>query len=226
VSISERPLTLEEAQEVVVLHAPHLYYRDAYRAMERDYLPHLCRAIDGREPGRVLDIGPGWGTMMVWLASRGHEVTVLDLMPPGTFLTPNLVELAGARYLQADISEGPVEELRGGMDLVLMTQVLPHLKWQPEEAVRHAAAMLAPGGEFVASALDADCYPNLACTHGTCWQMVPRWGKGEASPDEVVCMFTAGGLAELLCRVFPPGVAVCRDASSSVLLGFGHIPEE
>lgn len=222
-SIRERPFTLKEAQEIVALHAPNDYYRDHYRGMENDYLPHLCRLLEDVEPRRVLDIGPGWGTMMVWLASRDFDVTVLDSMPLGTFIAPSLVDLAGARYVEADISEGPVEDLSRGMDLVLMTQVLPHLKFQPEEAVRHAAAMLAPGGQFVASVLDAECYPHVESTYGTDWEAVPAWGWAEEPEDMVVCMFTASGFSELLCRVFEPAVLVYRHEDSTVLLGYGFV---
>ena len=226
-NLRETPLTLQQAQDAVCVHAPRDYYATDYRAMEDHYLPELCHILEGGlSPRRIVEVGPGWGTMMVWLAGRGHELAVVDLLPLGTFVTPELVGLCGARYFEQDVCAGPVEDLRGWADVLVMTQVLPHLKFSPEEALQHAAAMLRPGGECIVSVLDADRHPGTVAAYGTAWHAVPRYGDAPPCPEMVVSMFTGAGLAEVLGRVFGENEIVFQPADCSVLFGYATKSED
>jgi len=184
--------------------------------MEADYLPHLCAEIEGLTPGRALDVGPGWGTMIVWLSGRGWQVTGMDIRPLGHYIKWALLDEIGARYAQGDICQDSLHGRRP-YELVLMTQVIPHLKWAPVAAVRHAAAMLAPGGTFMTTALDVASYPQVRAAYGTDWRAVPAYGEGTAVPDMVACMYSAESLAEMLGEVFADA-RVRKPAGSTVLL--------
>jgi len=211
-------LTLAEAQEIVAAHEPWDGYSTKYRQYEPDYLPRVCEALAGIAPGRSLEVGPGWGTMMVWMAARGWQVEVCDFVALGHWITPELLALAGATFHQRDIFMGPLAF--AAYDLVLMTQVLPHLKFRPDDIVRFCAEMLKPEGVLVTSAINAE-NGNVYSTYGTDWRAVPQWGSAPAGLDMVTMMFTPETLRELLKECFaeveitqPAGVAtmlaVCK----------------
>jgi 2-polyprenyl-3-methyl-5-hydroxy-6-metoxy-1,4-benzoquinol methylase len=196
-----------------------VYFRDNYRAWEQAHLPVVCEYVEDRLPGRALDCGPGWGTMSVWLASRGWNVTAMDCMPLGTFMTDRQCRECGISYIRAQIEDAPLPGAQ--FDLALLTQVLGHLKWHPLRTLRNLRSMLAPGGEAIVSALNTpeERWPEFSYSH---WRDVPTRDSG-ADPDPAmnVCAYTTQSLRELLGEVFSPGavhllqesgvtVALCR----------------
>lgn len=210
-------LTLREAQDTVERLAPGPYYRDHYRGYETDYLAQVADLVDSRRPGlRVLEVGPGWGTLAVWMAARGYDVTVMDYLPVGTFIAQELLVETDIRYEQWAIDQSaPPPGL--GYGLVVMTQVLPHLKWSPVTALANVASVMHPEGILVTSALDAECYPHIhpAFAH---WRDVPQWTPGaEPAPELEVCMYTHETLAELLSGSFT-SVRVWRPEGSTTML--------
>ena len=189
-----------QAQSIAERHAPSPYYVDQYRGMERMYLPHLFAAVDERPPSRVLEVGPGWGTTAVWLADRGHDVTVIDLMPLGTWITPELIDEYPFTYVHHDIEDAPQPNGAdlGTFDLVIMTQVIPHLAWRPDRAMAHVASLLKPEGEAIFSVLDRKDYRDLDATFGDDWRNVPEWGTTDKCEDIVKAMYTKSSFRSLL----------------------------
>ncbi|MFA5637137.1 MAG: class I SAM-dependent methyltransferase [Anaerovoracaceae bacterium] len=223
-------LTLAEAEDLVEQYAldvtaderlpdRQVYFRDNYRAWEQAYLPVVCEYVEDRLPGRALDCGPGWGTMSVWLAAHGWNVTAMDMMPLGTFMTERQCRECGISYIRAQIEDAPLPGAQ--FDLALLTQVLGHLKWNPLRTLRNLRSMLAPGGEAIVSALNTpeERWPEFSYSH---WRDVPTRDSG-ADPDPAmnVCAYTTQSLRELLGEVFSPAathllqeggvtVALCR----------------
>lgn len=193
-------MTLDEAQGIVEANAPSSYYVTSYRTMEKSYLPHVCAALAPIDAGSALDIGPGWGTMAVWLSARGWDVTVMDFVPLGQFISPGLLEVTGAAYAQTDICSGDGPDVAA--DLITMTQVIPHLKWSPLDALANCRGMLKEGGRLVACLLDAAVHPHVQTAHGLAWREVPSYGEGELIDECVVCMYTTETFDELLSEVF------------------------
>ena len=210
-------MTIEQAQDFVERMAPNPYYRDHYRGYEADYLQGVADVVSEQPPGlRVLEIGPGWGTLAVWMAARGYDVTVMDYLPVGTFISPALLDETGIQYEQWAIDQSaPPPGL--GYELVVMTQVLPHLKWSPADAVRNVASTMHQDGLLVTSALDAECYPHIVPAHRH-WAHVPQWSPGaEPTPELEVCMYTRDTLRDLLDLAFT-SVRVWRPEGSTTML--------
>ena len=212
-------MTIEQAQDFVERMAPNPYYRDHYRGYEADYLQGVADVVSEQPPGlRVLEIGPGWGTLAVWMAARGYDVTVLDYLPLGTFMAPALLDETGIRYVQGAIDQDVAPAgLEPGYELVVMTQVLPHLKWSPVTALANVAAVVHPEGMLVTSALDAECYPHIhpAFDH---WRDVPQWSPGATpAPQLEVCMYTRDTLRDLLDLAFT-SVRIWRPEGSTTML--------
>jgi hypothetical protein len=83
-----------------------------------------------------------------------------------------------------------------------MTQVLPHLKYRADRALRNCAKMMKPGAPLISSALDAKLHPYIKAPYAH-WRDVPEWGPTvRGCPEMVVCMFDEANYAELLGTVF------------------------
>jgi hypothetical protein len=134
----------------------------------------------------------------------------------GTFISPALLDETGIQYEQWAIDQSaPPPGL--GYELVVMTQVLPHLKWSPVTALANVAAVVHPEGMLVTSALDAECYPHIhpAFDH---WRDVPQWSPGATpAPQLEVCMYTREDLSDLLSQVWT-AVRIWRPEGSTTLL--------
>lgn len=208
-------MDFREAQLVVAEHAPNDYYVDHYRPMEQMYLPALFETLENTSPRRILEIGPGWGTTAVWLSEEGHDVTVMDLMPIGTFVTQSLLDAYGVTYVHSDIEDSPGPE-DGTFDLVIMTQVIPHLAWRPDRALRHVGKLMSPDAEFITSVLDRRNYRSLDAAFGDDWMAVPEWGTTERCEDIVKCMYTKKAFTTLLKTEFS-NVTVWKPRRSTVI---------
>lgn len=198
------------------------YYDKLYSQYELDYLPHMVRMIESLSGLSVLDIGPGWGTMMMILAGSGWDVTVMDCEPPDTYISPKLLQQARARYVQNDILAGHMPEK---FDLVLCTQVLLHLKYRPDRAVRNIAAMVARHGMVIFSALKPECYPVLKSAYGAGWREMPEYGKGDPVPEIVTCLLPPGVFLELIETAFS-SVEILMPSDSTVMFAKCQKPKD
>ena len=211
-------MDLDDARTVVARHASDNYYVDHYRGMERMYLPSLFEYLADYEPKRVLEIGPGWGTTAAWLVARGHDVTVIDLMPVGAFMAQSLVEELGVAYVRSDIEDAAAPEKAdlGTFDVVVMTQVIHHLAWRPDRALRRVRELMGEGGILVSSVLDRQDYPDLDSAFGDNWMDVPEWRSTERCEDIVKCMYTEQTFRQLLETQFRV-VEMWKPVDSTVL---------
>ena len=121
------------------------------------------------------------------------------MIPLGHWITPELLARAGAKFHLRDIFMGPVD--RDAYDLIVMTQVIAHLKFRPDEAIAICHEMLKPGGSLIVTALDPAC-TQCYSTYGADWEAVPVYGTTPASPDMVVCLYTQESLERLLRTSF------------------------
>ena len=213
-----KPLTLAEAQSITAANAVQAdYYRDEYRLMEMTYLPELCAWFEARraEPGVVVEIGPGHGSMIPWWGSRGWRVKVQDMMPRGHWISEEFLSAWQARYWQRDVFDEVPSAAYQCADVVVMTQVIPHLRWRPDRALRHCGAMLREGGAVVTCVLDADRHPHIDPLWRD-WRDMPEWGDGGENTQMVQCMFDETAYRDLLESVFAD-VTIWRTAQGGVL---------
>ncbi len=109
----------------------------------RDLLARLLPA----PPAAVLDMGGGTGAYAGWLASAGHRVHLVDLVPAH-------VAAARAAYPQLTATVGDARRLPlpdGSVDATLLLGPLYHLTGQADRvtALREAARLTQPGGPVV-----------------------------------------------------------------------------
>ncbi|MBC9249523.1 SAM-dependent methyltransferase [Pseudomonas alcaligenes] len=118
-------------------------------------------------PLRVLDIGAGLGHMSLWLAQRGHDVTLAEPAEPMLEGARQRFAEAGA---QATFIQAPWQELLGQLnqpyDLVLCHAVLEWLA-EPHAILPVLHQLCAPGGWLSLAFYNKDAliYRNLLKGH-------------------------------------------------------------
>lgn len=126
----------------------------------------LAEALPER-PLRVLDVGAGLGHMSLWLAQRGHQVTLAEPAEP-------MLEGARARFaaagVEASFIQAPWQDLLGQLtepyDLVLCHAVLEWLA-EPHAILPVLHPLTAPGGWLSLAFYNRDAliYRNLLKGH-------------------------------------------------------------
>jgi ubiquinone/menaquinone biosynthesis C-methylase UbiE len=111
---------------------------------ELDAREPLVAAVIAAEPGRILEVGCGWGELAAWLAeATGAEVVATDL-------SPRMVELArenGVAAEVADVQALPFPE--ASFDVAVAAWMLYHVPDLPK-GIAELARVLRPGGRLVA----------------------------------------------------------------------------
>lgn len=161
---------------------------------------------------------------MTWLAGRGWSVDVVDLMPLGHWIPPDLAAQCGAKFVQHDISSGPVSDLPAGTyDLLLCGQVLGHVKFRPDGALWNVRHLLKPEGIAIVHVLDRTRAQIESATAQ--WRDLPEWGKGEPTPMMNSTQYDRASFNALLLTAFED-VHLWPDDDSAVIFGECRRPRE
>lgn len=118
------------------LRAPEV--RDAWVRRMADWLPD--------QPGDLLDLGCGTGSLALLAAERGHRVTGVDFAANMLDLARGKFASHDARFLLGDAASPPVPA--GSCDVVLARHVLWALP-DPAAALRTWVSLLRPRGRLV-----------------------------------------------------------------------------
>lgn len=118
-------------------------------ALERARTEVLLERFLPPPPAVVLDVGGGPGAYATWLAGRGYDVELLDVVP----LHVAQAREAGVAAREGDARELPWTDAHAGA--VLLLGPLYHLRERADRvaALREAARVTAPGGVVLAAAI-------------------------------------------------------------------------
>ena len=107
------------------------------------------RLIEGRSPGRALDLGAGEGADAIRLALLGYHVTAVEISKVGADKIRRFAAAAGA---DIDVEEGDltVYEPDGKYDLILCNGVLHYIE-DKQAVIDRMKAATRPGGINVVS---------------------------------------------------------------------------
>jgi ubiquinone/menaquinone biosynthesis C-methylase UbiE len=103
-------------------------------------------------PAAVLDVGGGPGAYADWLASRGYEVRLVDVV---SLHVEQAAQRAAGRFAVATGDARQLEEEDESYDAVLLLGPLYHLTDERDRlsALREACRVLRPGGVIAAAAI-------------------------------------------------------------------------
>jgi ubiquinone/menaquinone biosynthesis C-methylase UbiE len=125
--------------------------------LERERSRELLSRFLRPTPATVLDIGGGPGGHACWLAGRGYEVHLIDIVPLHVELARQTsTQQGGASLASAEV--GDARELAwsdGSADAVLLFGPLYHLTERADRvrALSEAYRVLRPGGKLLAAAI-------------------------------------------------------------------------
>ncbi|WP_128429518.1 class I SAM-dependent methyltransferase [Streptomyces cyaneus] len=125
-------------------------YRDGGRLWSGRPNPLLVREASGLGPGNALDLGCGEGADAVWLASRGWQVTGVDI-------AHTALERAALHAAEAGVSDRAVWERHvlgetfpeGSFDLVNAQFLQSPIALDQRRILRRAAAAVSAGGTLL-----------------------------------------------------------------------------
>lgn len=210
-------ISFEEVQADILKRNPGSYYEEFYMKQEKTYIPDVMAAIikEGSHFHNGLDIGPGWGTLMVWLSEFVDNITVIDVVKLGTWIQPDLLEEKNIKFFQESIFNTSVA---GPFDIITMTQVITHLKYNPIDAIQNISRLLTDDGLFVTCVLDREHHIPVVSKFGQYWKALPKYGEVEEPlEDMVTAMYDRYALFELLSYGFE-NISISRCDSCSELL--------
>ncbi len=152
--------------------SPEAFYQKSYRPEEPRYWTKIAAWMvedsiarhypDDHSPERILDIGCGYGTLLSFASIiYGAEGTCLDCVP---FLNPQVQAAYRLKFIQRDVERDPLPESEK-YDVVIMTEVLEHLNFQPVPTLKKIHAVLKDDGSFFLSTPDADAGWGRNTTH-------------------------------------------------------------
>ncbi len=125
-------------------------YRESERIWSGRPNPTLVTCAGQLPPGRALDLGCGEGGDAVWLAGRGWRVTGVDVSGVALERAARHADDAGVgaevRWERHDLATSFPQ---GEFDLVNAQYLHTTLAFDREEALRRAAALVAPGGTLL-----------------------------------------------------------------------------
>ncbi len=150
------------------------------------------RGFDGCRPQRILDIGAHWLHQAVLYAADGHRVTAAEIA--GIPNVESVQKMASAHRIEictiADLARPDVfDDLAGASyDLVLFTEIIEHITFNPVAMWQAVRRVLKPGGKVIVTT------PNYYFSRSRAWDVgrfVGRRGGG-ITVDDIVGMITYG----------------------------------
>jgi len=133
-----------------------LFYRLAYRSGTPRWdspepQPELAELARGRPPGRVLDLGCGTGSDVLYLASLGWEAIGVDFAPRAIEIARSRAAASGssAAFIVGDVTRLREAGVDGRFDLVLDVGCYHGIPAGRRDAYRAGvAAVTEPGGDL------------------------------------------------------------------------------
>jgi len=121
---------------------------------------YLVRMLDGRTPGKALDVGMGQGRNAIWLARQGWDVTGFDPADQAVALARELAARAGVEIATATVGSEEFDWGTDRWDLIVLSYV------SSREWVDTIHRALRPGGLVVLEAFHEDATRDASIGRG------------------------------------------------------------
>lgn len=140
---------------------------------ERKYDLILAAASEKKHK-KVLDVGCAYGTMSFVLALADFDVTAVDVMPE--LHAKELFDEAKIKFQTLNVETGKIQ---GKYDLIIFTDTLEHLCYNPLPVMKKLYDALEPGGEIIITTPSKE--NDFVCDGNWCdlvnWKQIPGYEK-------------------------------------------------
>lgn len=155
---------LVASQATVSHHCKHRHYRTSYSSEELFYwhpvAEWLFQDASQYQQGRILDVGSAYGTLAVY-ASRLCNSAAYCVDFTDCYQSKSLRDAYGLSFAVSNIELDPLP-WEGGFDIIVFTEILEHLNFNPIPTMKKLRASLKPGGRLYLSTPDAGEWGRLA----------------------------------------------------------------
>jgi 2-polyprenyl-3-methyl-5-hydroxy-6-metoxy-1,4-benzoquinol methylase len=129
-------------------HNAEIWRAYAWREIQRSReIVRMIRQVTPLRGKHVLDVGSGYGGMLISMAEQGAAITGIEIDPERARMGKQRLGELGldVPYLEGDICESGIEAKLGQFDVVVCQDVLEHVL-DPSSVIRSLCAMMKPGG--------------------------------------------------------------------------------
>jgi len=129
-------------------HNAEVWRAYAWREIQRGReIVRMIRQVTPLRRKRVLDVGSGYGGMLISMAEQGAEISGIEIDSERARMGRQRLSELGLEvpYLEGDICEPGIETKLGTFDVVVCQDVLEHVL-DPTSVIRALCTMLKPGG--------------------------------------------------------------------------------
>lgn len=129
-------------------HNAEVWRAYAWREIQRGReIVRMIRQVTPLRRKRVIDVGSGYGGMLISMAEQGADVMGIEIDPERARMGKQRLKELGLEvpYLEGDICEPGIESRLGTFDVVVCQDVLEHVL-DPTSVIRALCTMLKPGG--------------------------------------------------------------------------------
>lgn len=200
------------------------YYRARYQTDEVHYWTRvadwLYQHSREKRPATSLDVGSGYGTLAVFLTEIFGQTAVSTDMHqrPGVDLLAERGMLEFHKW-NIELEDAPIA---GGFDVVVFTEVLEHLNFDPVPTLRKLRDLLADDGRLFLSTPDAEEWGRVTKFYRSMAEMPSPWEGRQLVQtgkwtyiDDHVWQYTRDELEDVIARSgfrivrsdYAPGVA-------------------
>jgi SAM-dependent methyltransferase len=184
---------ITKAQEIVAMHNPHPYY-ETYKKFEESYwgfIPsYIASAV--KEHFTVLDIGSAYGTLLAYCSLLGPcRLFALDKYD---YMSDQFKVALGVEYIKDDI-ENPTKIPDMKFDVVIFTEILEHLNFNPLDTMKRLHDLITPEGYIVLSTPNAATWGRLS--NYTHWKDIPSFDSKVTAVDAHVYQYNIEELMQL-----------------------------
>jgi len=162
--------------------AYRLMYRLGFTPWDRVLPPELADVITGPNalpPGRALDLGSGYGTKSIYMATHGWNVTAVEFVPRALEEARRRASKAGVKldFRRGDVTRLDDLKLEPGYNLVFDFGCFHGLKSGQRDAyVQGVNALAAPGATLLMMAFTKPVPPILSAVSEP--ELLERFGPG------------------------------------------------
>lgn len=192
-----------EAQRTVTEHNPQVYYLERYKSDEPFYWYFTPEMIlndsknFGNAPLDILDIGCGYGTLLAYSQSVYPKANLYGI-DMNRYISDDLKTHLGVKFEQMDIEKRPIpfEDVR--FDIVIMTEILEHLKYNPVPTLSKIRERMTPDGILYLSTPDAAEWGRLDKFYNHIGEMPGPESTSLDGADEHIYQYSVGELLRVL----------------------------
>lgn len=175
------------------------YYETTYSKQEIYYWQPVLRWImDIPSLNSVIDIGAAYGTLLVFSALN-KDVKTLHAVDPVGYMSKSLIEKFGIVLHKIDFEREPFE-YDGKFDLVIFTEVIEHLNFQPDTTLQKIKQLMHPESHLIISTPDAAEWGRTTRYYAR-QENIPQY-NGQTTPwvDDHIWQYTQEELVAIFAR--------------------------